>query len=214
MSVEAWLFAAGTHLVLCVVPGPAVVFVLGESMTRGFRGGVHATAGVVLANAAYFCLAAGGLGGLLIASPPLFAAARWFAAGYLTCVGVQMFRASRFGTGLVEPTTAQGQGASSLLRGFGVQLANPKAPVFFLVFLPGLLDVSSSLVWQVVVVGVPLFVIQAVTLIGYAFTAEGLVNWLGHTRARVAVGRIAGTLLVAFGLIVAAMTHISQWGTT
>lgn len=214
MSVEAWLLAAGTHLVLCVVPGPAVVFVLGESMTRGLRGGVHGTAGVVLANAAYFCLAAGGLGGLLIASPPLFATARWFGAGYLTYVGVQTFRASRFGTDLVEPTTAQGQGARSLLRGFGVQLANPKAPVFFLVFLPGLLDVSASLVWQVVVVGVPLFVIQAVTLIGYAFTAEGVVNWLGHTRARVAVGRIAGTLLVAFGFIVAAMARISQWGTT
>lgn len=62
MNVEAWLLAAGTHLVLCVAPGPAVVFVLGESMTRGVWVGVLGTAGVVFANAIYFCLAAGGLG--------------------------------------------------------------------------------------------------------------------------------------------------------
>jgi threonine/homoserine/homoserine lactone efflux protein len=214
MSVEAWLLGEGTHLVSCGVPGPAVVFELGESMTTSVRGGAYGTAGVVLANAAYFFLSAGGLGGLLIASPPLFSAARWLGAAYLTYVGIQTFRASRFGSDLVEPTTDQGKPTHSLLRGLGVQLANPKAPIFFLVFLPGLLDASASLVWQVVVVGVPLFVIQAVTLIAYAFAAEGVVTWLGHTRARVAVGRIAGTLLVAFGFIVAAFTRISQWGAT
>lgn len=210
MSLEAWLLCVGSHLVLCVVPGPAVLFVLGESMTTGLRGGVQGTAGVVLANAAYFFLSVSSLGGLLIASPLLFSAGRWLGAAYLISVGVQTFRASRFGMDLIAARADQGKGSRSLLRGFGVQLANPKAPVFFLVFLPGLLDLSATVVRQVVVVGVPLFLIQTVTLIGYALAADRVVNWLGETRARAAVGRIAGTLLVVFGFVVAAMGPISQ----
>jgi homoserine/homoserine lactone efflux protein len=214
MSIDAWLLAAGAYVVLCIAPGPAVMFVLGESMTRGVRGGVRGTVGVVLANAVYFWLAISGVGALLVASPTLFATARWFGAGYLTYTGVQTFLASRLAADLVAQTTAPEHSARSLLRGFGVQLANPKAPIFFLVFLPGLLDASASPAWQLVAVGLPLFAIQAVTLIGYAFTAEGLVNWLGHAKARVAVGRVAGTMLVAFGVMVAAMTRFARWGTT
>ncbi len=203
MSVEDWLIATGTHLALCIAPGPAVVFVLGESMARGVRAGVQGTAGVVLANACYFGLAAGGLGGLLLASPQVFAAVRWLGAAYLVLAGVRTFRASGAGTSRTAPPRTRGDGARSLLRGLGVQLANPKASVFFLVFLPTLLDPAANGLRALGIIGIPLLAIQAATLIGYAFAADGVVGWLGHSTARVVVGRLSGALLVGFGLLVA-----------
>ena len=203
MSLDGWLLCVGSHLVLCVVPGPAVLFVLGESMNTGVPGGVRGTAGVVLANALYFFVSVSSFGGLLLSSPVLFTAARWLGAAYLIYVGVQTFRASRFTTELIAERAEDGR-RRAVLRGFGVQLANPKAPVFFLVFLPGFVDPSASLIWQVLMVGVPLLLIQATTLIGYTLAAQRVVSWLGEPRTRAAVGGIAGTLLMVFGVIVAA----------
>ncbi len=208
MSGDVWLLITGTHLALCLAPGPAVLFVLGESMNRGLRGAAQGTAGVVLANAVYFCIAASGLGRLLLASP-LSGVLRWLGAGYLVYVGVQTFRASGRERGLAAPAAAEGR-VHGVLRGLAVQLANPKAVVFFLVFLPRLLDAEAGVPWQILTVGVPLLLIQAFALMAYARLAEGVVLWRGAAKARGDLGRIAGALLVAIGVIVAVMPRVTK----
>lgn len=207
MSGDVWLLVTGTHLVLCLIPGPAVLLVLGESFNRGPRGAAEGTAGVVLANATYFSLAAGGLGEVLLASP-LGGVLRWLGAAYLVYVGIQTFRASGRNRGLAAPAAAER--LHGTLRGLAVQLANPKAVVFFLVFLPRLLGTEASVPWQVLTVGVPLLLIQASVLIAYARLAEGVVIWRGAAGARVDLGRLAGALLVAIGVVVAVMPHVTK----
>lgn len=45
MSVKSWLFFAGTEALLCLTPGPAVLFVLSHGLTRGGRASLWANAG-------------------------------------------------------------------------------------------------------------------------------------------------------------------------
>ena len=58
MSFNAWLLFAGTETVLCLTPGPAVLFVLSYGLACGGRASLWASAGVLAGNACYFALSA------------------------------------------------------------------------------------------------------------------------------------------------------------
>ena len=72
MSLNTWLLFAGTEAVLCLTPGPAVLFVLSYGLARGGRASLWASAGVLAGNGCYFALSALGLGAVLLASYEVF----------------------------------------------------------------------------------------------------------------------------------------------
>jgi homoserine/homoserine lactone efflux protein len=74
MSWETWLLFAVTEAVLCMTPGPAVLFVLAQGLGRGFRPALAGTAGIVAGNVLYFALSATSLGAVLMASYEVFSA--------------------------------------------------------------------------------------------------------------------------------------------
>src|SRR5262245_703254 len=91
MSLEAWLLFVATETVLCLSPGPAVLLVLSVSLTRGWRPGLQASAGILIANLFYFVLSATSLGAILLASWELFFLIKWLGAGYLIWLGLKTF---------------------------------------------------------------------------------------------------------------------------
>lgn len=59
-----WLFAT-TEFVLCLTPGPAVLYVLSSAIKSGARRSIASTLGILAANALYYALSATGVGVLL-----------------------------------------------------------------------------------------------------------------------------------------------------
>jgi homoserine/homoserine lactone efflux protein len=83
MSLEAWALFAATELLLCLTPGPAVLLIVGASVTSGQRAAFWSSLGVLVANTNYFVLSALGLTAALLTSHTLFMAIKWAGAAYL-----------------------------------------------------------------------------------------------------------------------------------
>ena len=58
MTFETWIAFAALETMLCLVPGPAVLFVLGQGLVQGPRSAVAASVGILSANAGYFAISA------------------------------------------------------------------------------------------------------------------------------------------------------------
>src|SRR5262245_47262826 len=135
MTWETWIVFVVTETVLCLTPGPAVLFVVAQGIGRGAGAALAAAAGILAGNAFYFALSATGLGAMLLAAYGLFSAIKWVGAAYLVWLGVSTFRARA-----VPHEVPAAAGGRLLGRGFVVQVANPKALVFFTALLPQFID--------------------------------------------------------------------------
>src|SRR5689334_11158545 len=129
MTLEVWIAFVVLETLLCLTPGPAVLFVVSTSLSRGPRAALGGAGGIVACNTFYFLLTALGVAAVILASSQLFTALKWMGAAYLVWIGVRMLIArTRIETAVAEPRARSPLAA--LVRGFGVQAANPKALAF------------------------------------------------------------------------------------
>jgi threonine/homoserine/homoserine lactone efflux protein len=204
MTLEAWLIFCATETVLCLTPGPAVLFVLSTALARGARPGVSASVGILAANAGYFALSGTSLGALLLASYELFFLVKWVGAAYLVWVGLRMLVVHAPAVAeAADATPARGRRAFA--GGLITQGANPKALVFFTALLPQFIDPGAPVGAQVAILGVSSFLIELAVLAGYVAVAQR-ARRLAH-RPRVALGlqRAGGLLLLGAGAGLAAI---------
>lgn len=121
-------------LTLLASPGPNMAFVLAQGAAHGPRGAFAGAVGIALADFVLALAAASGVAALVAAWAPAFDLLRWAGAAYLVWLGVQALRAGAPGAG------APGMAARGHWRiarmGFLNTLMNPKALIFFIVFLP------------------------------------------------------------------------------
>jgi threonine/homoserine/homoserine lactone efflux protein len=159
IAPQTFLLFLGAVLILLITPGPNMAFVLTSGAAYGWRGGVAAALGIGVVDLIFTLICAFGLAGLLSAYPAAFDAIRWAGAAYLIYLAVNSLRSASqeraAGTQRGEPSRW-----AIFLRGLGSNIANPKAILFFLVFIPQFIDAGSgSVVVQFVLLGTALAVI-------------------------------------------------------
>lgn len=132
----------GAVLALLLVPGPDMLLISAQSVQRGARYGIACSVGVMLAGLLQTALVALGLGHVMETWPALATAIRWVGAAYLGYLGVKLLwawaKAGRQPEGAPSARAAGGElGLGSLVAiGAANNLLNPKALLFFALFLP------------------------------------------------------------------------------
>jgi homoserine/homoserine lactone efflux protein len=206
MTWTSWGLFVATEVVLCLIPGPAVLFVIAQALRYGGRRSLWANAGILAGNAFYFALSATGLGALVMASHTLFSVVKWAGALYLVFLGLQLWRAA--GAVVLDrglPTTeAPVAGPALLGRGFVLQAANPKALIFFTALLPQFIDVHQPVAPQVLILGVSSVIVELFVLAGYGLLAGRATHLARKPRFSRLADRVAGTLLIGAGAGLAA----------
>jgi homoserine/homoserine lactone efflux protein len=211
MSWQVWLLFAVTETFLCLSPGPAVLFVISNGLSRGGAASLWANAGILTGNSFYFLLSAFGLGAMLLASHNLFTAMRYVGAAYLVFLGVQTFR----GSGLAsEPTRAFEEaysGWKTLARGLTLQVANPKALVFFVALLPQFIDARHPIAPQIAILAITSALIEFVVLSGYGYLAGRASTLTRQPRFMRHTNFASGIMLIVAGAGIAISDFSSGW---
>src|SRR5690349_4919689 len=162
IAPETFLLFLGAVMILLITPGPNMAFVLTSGAAYGWRGGVAAAVGIGTVDLVFTLICAFGLAGLLSAYPAAFDAIRWAGAAYLIWLAVTCIRNAgrEKASGIVQ---AEPSRWAIFIRGLASNIANPKAILFFLVFIPQFIDPGSGPVFlQFVALGFALAVIGTV----------------------------------------------------
>jgi homoserine/homoserine lactone efflux protein len=91
------------------------------------------------------------------------------------------------------------------VHGLVLQVANPKALVFFVALLPQFIEANRSVVRQVLILGVTSVVIEFFVLLAYGAAAGRASALAGRPRFRTLANRLAGSMLIVAGVGIARM---------
>src|SRR5256885_14401561 len=78
-----------TTVVLLLIPGPAVLYIVAQSVEHGRRAGLAAVGGIHVGSTVHVAAATVGLSALLVSSAVAFSAVKLVGAAYLIFLGVQ-----------------------------------------------------------------------------------------------------------------------------
>jgi threonine/homoserine/homoserine lactone efflux protein len=198
------LFALAA-LTLLVIPGPAVLYIVGRSIDQGRAAGLASVLGVTTGTLIQIGLATVGLSSLVLASAIAFDVVKYAGAVYLIVLGIMRLRSRR--TAIVhgerEPRTLR----RLYTQGVIVNTLNPKTALFIFALLPQFVDVDAGHVWlQVLVLGLTLCCLGLLSDSAYAFVAGTVADRLRGSRTMARVERwFGGTVLVGLGIAAAAV---------
>lgn len=200
MSIEGLFALAGAAFLFALIPGPGVMAVVAQALTRGFGTAVCWTAGQVLGDMIYLCMALFGMGWIASQLGEGFVVLRWIGAGYLVWMGVRAWLAAPPAPGAAPSARTA---ARSFAGGMCVSLGNPKAIAFYCGFLPAFLDMAAlSARDAAVVVGVICPIVFLVP-VAYAWLAARGSRGIRSVRIWKIANRGAGTVMIGAGVAAA-----------
>jgi threonine/homoserine/homoserine lactone efflux protein len=196
------LFLAAA-LALLVVPGPAVVYIVAQSIDQGRVAGLVSALGIGAGGLVHVTAAAVGLSSLLVSSSEAYSVVKYAGAAYLVFLGVRRL------FGRDEVVAAEDRTRTPLRRlfrqGVVVNVLNPKTALFFFAFLPQFVDVEAGAVGaQIAVLGLIFCLLGLVSDGTYALVAGTLSESLrGNARVLRIQRYVSGTVFVTLGLATA-----------
>ncbi|HET6706007.1 LysE family translocator [Amycolatopsis sp.] len=181
---------------IAMVPGPATVMLIKQA-ARGSKRNAFATIAGIETGIAFWGLAAVfGLTALLAASQTAYDVLRFAGALFLIYLGI---KALFFRGGGEEKEVRPGTGYRS---GLVTNIANPKAGVFALSFLPQFVPADAGSGALVVCV-LAWIAVDIVWYSALALLVTRLGQWLRRENVKKWLERTSGGLLVGFGVTVA-----------
>lgn len=203
-STEVLFALVLATLVFAYIPGPAVLYIAAQTMSRGRKAGFMAVLGVHLADYVHVLAAAFGLSAIFRHVPELYLAMKLLGAAYLIWLGISFFRrvAPVQASAEVSPRTPMRALADSL----AVELLNPKTTIFFVSFLPQFVDPSASLpLWaQFLILGVVVNLLFTSSSILTVLTASYMqAKVAANGMAQRAIRAVGGTILIGLGARIA-----------
>jgi threonine/homoserine/homoserine lactone efflux protein len=214
MLVAILGFLAASALII-LLPGPDTLVVLRALLRQGKSSARRTALGVVTGLSIWATCAVVGISALLRASHDGYTALRIAGAVYLCVIGIQAWRSRGASAELQAADTALDDQAGQAKRrrgligtgyigGLMTDLLNPKVGVFFVTFLPAFVPHGEPVGWVTLLLGGLFTVETAVYFLVFLAFADKIVARLRRPRFRKLLDRGTGTILIGFGVRLAA----------
>ena len=203
LPVDPHLYATflGVMAVMAITPGPANVFSVANGVQRGKAGAMAGVVGMNAATLVWFGAAALGLGALVAAFPQVFRFISIAGALYVAWLGYKALRGA-FATAADPEAPTVKLGRSALVDGFMVQIANPKAILFFTAVLPPFLDVERPVAPQLALFALAVIGMDMMSMSAYALSGAALSQRMQQPRFRRGFGLFVGVLLLTAAVLI------------
>ena len=196
-----YLTFLGVMMVMAITPGPANVFSVANGVQRGKAGALLGVVGMNAATLVWFGAAALGLGALVVAFPQVFRLISIGGALYVAWLGINALRGA-FRTAADPDAPTVRMGRSALVDGFMVQIANPKAVLFFTAVLPPFLDVNRPAAPQLALFALATIGMDVISMSAYGLGGAALARRMGEPRFRTGFALMTGLLLLSASVLI------------
>ncbi|WP_071769724.1 LysE family translocator [Burkholderia ubonensis] len=194
-----------TTFTLNMVPGPAVMQIVGHSITNGWLRAQASVLGILAGNFVYCAASALGLTATLLASHIVFNIIKYAGTAYLAWIALMLLFSKP-----KSPDQLHAEQASPLklfTRSALLALSNPKSILFFCAILPTFTGDAPNIPRTILLLGAVALGIEYFVLSGYCFGAS--IARRSTNSARFAlVTKYASGLMLLFAAIAVARTSI------
>ncbi|MCF5586450.1 threonine transporter RhtB, partial [Pseudomonas syringae] len=196
MAFEMWLGFFAACWIISLSPGAGAIASMSCGLQYGFLRGYWNALGLQVALVAQIAIVAAGLGAVLAASEMAFTLIKWFGVAYLIYLGIRQWRA--LPTDLADESVVRpvGKPMTLVMRGFLVNISNPKALIFILAILPQFIDPAAPLLIQYVIIAATMVVVDLIVMAGYTGLASKVLRLLKTPRQQRRLNRTFASLFV------------------
>lgn len=175
--IEQIILFLTASMLLTISPGPDIVYVLVQSMANGKKAGIITSLGLVSGIMVHTTLVAFGVSAIIKESNTIFMLFKIFGALYLFFLAYKVFRSGKgFSLNSEEVPINNNKNNRLFMRGFIMNVLNPKVTIFFLAFFPGFLWApEGDTVFQFYTLGL-LFMLQAFIIFGLVALLAGNIS--------------------------------------
>ncbi|HRF45462.1 MAG TPA: LysE family translocator [Candidatus Competibacteraceae bacterium] len=206
MDIGLYSIFLVTTVMLILVPGPAAITIAAQGATHSSKRAFLGILGVASADVFFFALSATGIASLILASNLLFSIIKWFGVAYLLYLGVSALF-SKSGVIKIGVQSKQCSRKKLFSQGLVVQLANPKALMYFSALLPQFIDPAAPIISQMALMGASclladILVYSLFSRLGERIAKQELKSWVVTL-----INRAAGMTLVSTGIRMASLEY-------
>jgi homoserine/homoserine lactone efflux protein len=202
MELSLWITYLVATFVLSLSPGPGVFASISSGLHHGFRLGLWNGIGMQAAILILVGIVSFGLGAILIASETLFTMVKWIGVAYLIWLGIVTWRAPAKGFRDEGDDRAQTP-REVFMRGFLVNITNPKGIIFFAAIFPQFIDVARAQAPQYAILAATTIAVDLAVMLGYTALAAKVLRVMRDPARLRWVNRTLGGAFVAAGAALA-----------
>lgn len=189
-----------TSLVVVLIPGTGVIYTVSNGLFGGWRASIAAATGCTAGIIPHLAASILGLSAILHMSAVAFQVVKYAGVVYLMYLAWSMWRE----TGALQVNPADsGSGKKVrqiILRGFLINILNPKLSIFFLAFLPLFVSPeASSPMFQMLVLSLIFMAMTWIIFIIYGLLAHSVRKYIVNS------ARVTTWMQKSFALIFAAL---------
>lgn len=166
-------------LVLFLIPGPAVLLTVSQSLKGGKKAGIYTGVGIAVADLIHTLAAVLGLSAILMTSALAFEVVKYLGAAYLIFLGISSLLEKAKKNEQPELKKNLSSLSVSFRQAILVELLNPKTALFFLAFLPQFVSPGGPpVVIQLLTLGLTFVLMSILYTSLIALLASYIANWV------------------------------------
>lgn len=203
MSLENWIAFLIASFVVTIIPGPSVLLVISQALTKGKAAAFMCILGDVVGTIFLIAFSYIGLGAILAASAVLFQAVKWSGICYLAYLGYRQIVDATRELNEIQDDRSMASNWRSFWIGSITAVLNPKAIIFYMAFLAQFISPEGSVVIQLVVLIMTSIFVIIFLLSIYALVAATARTTLRSHSARKNIGYVGGGMMIAGSALMA-----------